>query len=178
MCLEVVGHNNRVIVDVEQGQQSNNIQDLAAVRIVGSGNEVRGYAKGEMCALFINGEGNVWRDFAAVHGGIGDDVGAITLRRGSHNCRGYDTAVVMPKVQYPSVHGRRGVFIDDKTSRVVLRDTQVYGDFDAAVFSHGGDRNKVYGLTHDCKAGAVFAPYFETPDIKPVKCRATRVVEL
>lgn len=168
MCLEVVGDGNDVTVDVEQGQQSNNIQDLAAVRVVGKGNTVRGVARGQMCALFVNGPENRALDMALVVEGIGDDVGALYVKAGSDGFRATNVTAWMPQRRYPSRHGTNGFYIDDRSSGAVLYNCAAYGPFDRGAFFHGGSDNRVERFRSLGPARAVvFAPHFTTPTVQP-----------
>lgn len=168
MCLEVVGKGNDVTVDLVQGQQSNLIQDLAALRITGTGNTARGVSEGEMCAAFINGKDNRLLDFTAVSRGIGDDTGIVMAREGSDGFRTTNLTTYLKSSEYASTWHRVGVYLDNKTSNCVLYNTTVIGQLTSAVFVHGGNDNRVDQLRSFGPATAVkIVPFFKTPTVQP-----------
>lgn len=167
-CLYVEGDYNDVTVDVEQGEQSNNIQDLAAVYFLGKGNVLRGVSRGQLCAAFFNGPDNRTLDFTAYVRGIGADRGGVYWKKFSHRFKATNTTVHMGEREFPATHGEQGFYGDDEASDAVLYNCASYGAFTRGVFIHGGSNNRVERFRSFGPATPVeFAPHFLKPTVQP-----------
>lgn len=178
-CVYVEGNNNDVTVCVSQGLQSNNIQDMAAVNVKGSGNTLRGAVGGQMCGAFFDGPNNRALDLHITVEGMGDDNSGLYVRSNSDGFRATNTTVWMPKSQWPSTHGRNAFYIDDKSGNAVLYNCAAYGPWDRGVFVHGGSNNRVQLFRSlGPKMGVLFAPHFQSPTVTPTGNTQTGVTEV
>lgn len=146
-CVRVIGNGNDLTVHCVQGEPSNAIQDLAAVRVDGDGNTLRGFADGKLCAVFVQGNDNRLLDLAVTAGEYGSDVGAVYLKgHGYIGTRLTNVTVAAKARSWPSEHLWAGVYADDRHSGVVTWNVLVSG-FQYGFYSNGGSDHDVRRFT-------------------------------
>lgn len=174
--LYIKGDDNDVTVEIEQGQQSNLILDLAGVTVRGKGNTVRGYIKAELCGLMVHGDDNRALDLSISVDGIGADRGGVHVV--GHRFRATNVVVRSAPRKFPRTHLDAAFYLDERSNESVLFNCTAIGPWEYGFFSHGGSNGRVERFRSMGPKEAVrFDPHFTTPALLPTGNVSRSVVE-